>query len=64
MSSIVKNLPDGVRVVPQGQYVANSLKDYLNRHPQMEQMITKQALADISQQRVRINSRNLHRFPS
>ena len=41
MSSIVKNLPDGVRVVPQGQYVANSLKDYLKRHPQMEQMITK-----------------------
>ena len=41
MSSIVKNLPDGVRVVPQGQYVANSLKDYLNRHPQMEQMITQ-----------------------
>ncbi|MBS5297629.1 MAG: aspartate/glutamate racemase family protein [Prevotella sp.] len=32
---------DGVRVVPQGQYVANSLKDYLNRHPQVEQMITK-----------------------
>lgn len=41
MSSIVKNLPDGVRVVPQGQYVANSLKDYLKRHPQMEQMITQ-----------------------
>ena len=41
MSSIVKNLPDGVRVVPQGQYVANSLKDYLRRHPNMEQMITK-----------------------
>ena len=32
MSSIVKNIPDGVRVVPQGQYVANSLKDYLKRH--------------------------------
>lgn len=42
MSSIVKNIPDGVRVVPQGQYVANSLKDYLKRHPQMEQMVTKQ----------------------
>ena len=27
MSSIVKNIPDGVRVGPQGQYVANSLKD-------------------------------------
>ncbi len=41
MSSVVKNLPDGVRVVPQGQYVANSLKDYLERHPRMERMITK-----------------------
>ena len=41
MNSIVKNLPDGVRVVPQGQYVANSLKDYLKRHPQMEQNITQ-----------------------
>lgn len=41
MSSIVKNLPDGVRVVPQGQYVANSLQDYLQRHPNMEQMVTK-----------------------
>ena len=41
MSSIVKNLPDGVRVVPQGQYVANSLKEYLKRHPNMDQMITK-----------------------
>lgn len=40
MSSIVKNLPDGVRVVPQGQYVANSLQDYLQRHPNMEQMVT------------------------
>ncbi len=41
MNSIVKNLPDGVRVVPQGEYVANSLKDYLKRHPQMERNITQ-----------------------
>lgn len=41
MSSIVKNIPDGVRVVPQGEYVANSLRDYLGRHPDMEQRITK-----------------------
>lgn len=41
MSSIVKNIPDGVRVVPQGEYVANSLRDYLGRHPDMEQKITK-----------------------
>lgn len=41
MSSIVKNIPDGVRVVPQGEYVANSLGDYLGRHPDMERQITK-----------------------
>ncbi len=41
MSSIVKNIPDGVRVVPQGEYVANSLRDYLGRHPDMERKITK-----------------------
>ena len=41
MNSIVKNLPDGVRVVPQGQYVANSLKDYFARHPNMERMVTQ-----------------------
>lgn len=41
MSSIVKNLPDGVRVVPQGQYVADSLQAYLQRHPAVEQKITK-----------------------
>ena len=41
MNSIVKNIPDGVRVVPQGQYVANSLKDYLGRHPSLERNITQ-----------------------
>lgn len=41
MSSIVKNLPDGVRVVPQGQYVADSLQAYLERHPAVEKKITK-----------------------
>ena len=41
MNSIVKNLPDGVRVVPQGMDVAESLKNYLKRHLDMENMITK-----------------------
>lgn len=41
MSSIVKNIPTGVRVVPQGAYVANSLKDYLTRHPEMDEKCTK-----------------------
>ena len=32
MNSIVKNVPDGVRIVPQGHYVAESLSNYLERH--------------------------------
>lgn len=40
MSSIVKNIPNGVRVVPQGHYVAESLRDYLSRHDDMARMIT------------------------
>lgn len=41
MRSIVHNCPPGVRIVPQGAYVANSLKDYLARHPEMEAKCTK-----------------------
>ena len=41
MRSIVRNCPPGVRIVPQGAYVANSLKDYLARHPEMEAKCTK-----------------------
>ena len=41
MPKILKYLPAGVRVVPQGEYVAESLKDYLRRHPQIEQRCKK-----------------------
>ena len=41
MPKILKYLPAGVRVVPQGEYVAESLKDYLMRHPQIEQRCAK-----------------------
>ena len=41
MPKILKYLPTGVRVIPQGEYVAESLKDYLQRHPQIEQRCTK-----------------------
>ena len=41
MPKILKYLPAGVRVVPQGEYVAESLKDYLLRHPQIEQRCAK-----------------------
>ena len=41
MPKILKYLPAGVRVVPQGEYVAESLKQYLERHPRMEQHCAK-----------------------
>ena len=33
--------PSHVRIVPQGEYVAHSLHDYLNRHPEMDIRCTK-----------------------
>ena len=41
MPKILKYLPAGVRVIPQGEYVAESLKDYLERHPEIEQRCAK-----------------------
>lgn len=41
ISSIVKHVPTGVRIIPQGEYVANSLRDYLNRHTAMDERLTK-----------------------
>jgi len=35
------HLPKHIKVVPQGDIVATSLKDYLNRHPEMEQKLTR-----------------------
>ena len=43
MPKILKYLPAGVRVIPQGEYVADSLHSYLERHPQMEQKCSKNA---------------------
>lgn len=33
--------PSHIRIVPQGEYVAHSLRDYLNRHPEMDIRCTK-----------------------
>jgi glutamate racemase len=38
---ISAHLPEHIKVVPQGDIVAASLKDYLNRHPEMEQKLTR-----------------------
>lgn len=34
-------MPDGIEIVSQGEYVANSLKDYLYRHPEMAAKCTQ-----------------------
>ena len=41
MPKILKYLPAGVRIVPQGEYVAESLQRYLERHPQIERRCAK-----------------------
>lgn len=41
MPKILKYIQPGVRIVPQSEYVADSLKDYLGRHPEMDAQCTK-----------------------
>lgn len=41
LNKILKYVPRGVRIVPQGEYVANSLKDYFRRHPEMDERCSK-----------------------
>ena len=41
LNTILKHVPRGVRVVPQGEYVASSLVQYMQRHPEMEERITR-----------------------
>lgn len=43
MPKIKKYLPAGVRIISQGQYVAESLADYLARHQKIEQRCSKGA---------------------
>lgn len=43
LPKIRQYLPAGVRPIPQGQYVAESLQSYLERHPQIEQKCAKHA---------------------
>jgi glutamate racemase len=38
---IRKHLPSGIKVLAQGEIVASSLADYLERHPEMEQRISR-----------------------
>ena len=44
MPKIMKYLPEGVKIVSQGEYVASSLKAYLERHIEIERKCAKQSL--------------------
>lgn len=41
LPKIMKYIPNNIRVIAQGEYVAESLKDYLSRHPEMDAKCTK-----------------------
>ena len=43
MPKILKYLPTSVRIIPQGEYVAESLKSYLERHPEINQRCSQHA---------------------
>lgn len=43
LPKILKYTPPSVRIIPQGEYVASSLKDYFVRHPEIEQKCTRNA---------------------
>ena len=40
LKKIKRYVPEGVNLMPQGEYVAASLADYLQRHPEMERRCT------------------------
>lgn len=41
INKIKKYVPSNVKIIPQGEYVADSLKDYLQRHPEIDVRCTK-----------------------
>ena len=41
LPKIHKYMPQGIRIIAQGEYVASSLQQYFERHPDMEQRCTK-----------------------
>ena len=45
MPKIKQYVPDGIKIVSQGEYVAESLKDYLTRHTEIDARCTKNGTA-------------------
>lgn len=44
LDKIHKYMPQGIKVVPQGEIVANSLADYLRRHPEMDRRCSRNGI--------------------
>lgn len=44
ISKIKKYLPENIKLLSQGKIVAESLKDYLHRHPEIDQRCTKSSI--------------------
>ena len=42
LDKIRKYVPEGIKIVSQGDYVAASLRDYMQRHPEMDSRCTKE----------------------
>ena len=40
LGKISQYMPSGIRIIEQGQYVAQSLQDYLERHPEMRKQVS------------------------
>lgn len=45
LPKIRQHTPSHIRLIPQGEYVATSLRDYLRRHPEMDQRLSQTASA-------------------
>lgn len=43
LPTIQKFVPQGIKVIAQGEYIARSLDDYLHRHPEMDARCTRNA---------------------
>ncbi|MDD2552514.1 MAG: glutamate racemase [Dysgonamonadaceae bacterium] len=41
LKKIKQYIPDNITVISQGKYIAESLKDYMNRHPEMDSICSK-----------------------
>ena len=44
--TIRKYLPESIEIIPQGEIVARSLKDYLMRHPEIDRKCTRNSVTD------------------